>query len=112
MTRGMAARGDAFSEVDVARYLAALRLPGAARAALSYYRAAFRAPEQGPWLVSQRSLVLWGEQDLSLSARVLLPGLASYVPDLRVARFANAGHWLHHDLPEVVNQRLVEFLSA
>ncbi|MEI9950774.1 MAG: hypothetical protein WDO74_17790 [Pseudomonadota bacterium] len=53
-----------------------------------------------------------GEQDLSLSARVLLPDLARHVPDVRVARFANAGHWLHHDLPEVVSRHLIEFLSA
>ncbi len=112
MMRGMAVRADAFSEADVERFLAAMRRPGVARAALSYYRAAFRSSEPDPWLVSQRTLVLWGEQDLSLSARVLLPDLARHVPDVRVARFANAGHWLHHDLPEVVSRHLIEFLSA
>jgi pimeloyl-ACP methyl ester carboxylesterase len=56
-------------------------------------------------------LVLWGERDLSLSARVLLPGLARHVPDVRVESFPDAGHWLHHDLPELVNRRLVEFLA-
>ena len=109
--RGLAVRPDAFSEADVERYLAAMRLPGVARAALSYYRAEYRAPTQDPWLVSQRTLLLWGEQDLALSARVLLPDLARHVPDVRVARFADAGHWLHHDLPEVVNRHLIEFLS-
>jgi pimeloyl-ACP methyl ester carboxylesterase len=110
--RGMAVRVGAFSEADVDRYLNAMRLPGVARAALSYYRAAFRAPEHAPWLVTQPSLVLWGEQDLSLSGRVLLPDLARHVPDVRVVRFANAGHWLHHDLPEVVSRHLVAFFSA
>jgi len=109
--RGMAVRVGAFSEADVDRYLDAMRLPGVARAALSYYRAAFRAPERARWPVNQRTLVLWGERDLSLSGRVLLPGVARYVPDVRVERFANAGHWLHHDLPEQVNRRLVEFLA-
>jgi epoxide hydrolase 4 len=110
--RGLAVREGAFSEADVDRYLAAMRLPGAARAALSYYRAEYRDPVRPPWLVSQRTLLLWGERDLALSARVLLPELARHVPDLRVARFANAGHWLHHDLPEVVSRHLIEFLSA
>jgi len=110
--QGMAVRVGAFSEADVDRYLAAMRLPGVARAALSYYRAAFRSPERSPWLIPQPTLVLWGEQDLSLSGRVLLPELARHVPDVRVERFANAGHWLHHDLPEVVNRHLIDFLSA
>ena len=111
-TRGMAVRTEAFSEADVERYLAAMRRPGVAHAALSYYRAAFRAPARGRWLVTQPTLVLWGEQDLSLSGRVLLPGLARHVPDVRVERFADAGHWLHHDLPEVVNRHLTKFLSG
>ena len=110
--RGMAVRAGAFSEADVDRYLSAMRLPGVARAALSYYRAAFRAPRHGSWRVTQRTLVLWGEQDLSLSGRVLLPDLARHVPDVRVERFAQAGHWLHHDLPEAVHRHLIEFFSA
>ena len=110
--RGMAVRVGAFSDADVDRYLAAMRLPGVARAGLSYYRAAFRSPERAPWPVPQRTLVLWGEQDLSLSWQVLLPELARHVPDVRVERFANAGHWLHHDLPEVVNRHLIAFLST
>ena len=111
-TRGMTVRADAFSEADVTRYLDAMRLPGVARAGLSYYRAALRAPERSPWPVTRPTLVLWGEQDLSLSWRVLLPDLARHVPDVRVERFADAGHWLHHDLPELVNRRLIGFFSA
>jgi len=109
---GLSVSEGAFSEADVDRYLAAMRLPGVASAALSYYRAEYRAPVRPPWLVTQRTLLLWGERDLALSARVLLPELALHVPDVRVARFANAGHWLHHDLPEVANRHLIEFLSA
>jgi len=111
-TRGMTVRADAFSDADVERYLAAMRLPGVAHAALSYYRAAFRAPERSPCVVTQRTLVLWGDQDLSLSGRVLLPDLARHVPDVRVERFANAGHWLHHDLPELVSRHLIAFFSG
>jgi epoxide hydrolase 4 len=110
--RGLSVRKGAFSEADVDSYLAAMRLPGVARAALAYYRAEFRSPVRPPWLVTQRTLLLWGERDLALSARALLPELARHVPDLRVVRFANAGHWLHHDLPEVLNRHLIEFLSA
>jgi pimeloyl-ACP methyl ester carboxylesterase len=111
-TRGLAVREGAFSEADVDRYLQAMREPGVARAALSYYRAAFRAGERSSWRVRQPTLVLFGEQDRSLSAKVLLSSIARYVPDVRVERFPNAGHWLHHDLPEIVGQRVIEFLRS
>ncbi len=110
--RGMTVRRDAFSKADVTRYLEAMRLPGVARAALSYYRAAWRSPEHSPWPVTRPTLALWGDQDISLSGRVLLPDLSRHVPDVRVERFADAGHWLHHDLPELVNRHLISFFSS
>jgi pimeloyl-ACP methyl ester carboxylesterase len=118
--RGMAVRVGAFSEADVDRYLEAMRLPGVARAGLAYYRAAFRTAlraafrgvEPPAWMVNQPTLVLWGDQDLSLSGNVLLPDLALHVPDVRVERFDNAGHWLHHDLPETISRRVIEFLNS
>jgi epoxide hydrolase 4 len=109
--RGMAVRVGAFSQADVDRYLEMMRLPGVARAGLSYYRAAFRAPEHSAWIVNRPTLVLWGERDLSLSGNVLLPDLPRHVPDVRVERFENAGHWLHHDLPEEVSARVIGFLT-
>jgi pimeloyl-ACP methyl ester carboxylesterase len=111
-TRGMEVRSGAFSDEDVDRYSAAMRTPGVAQAALGYYRAAFRAPSRGPTAIPQRTLVLWGERDKALSAKLLLDDLHQLVPHLRISRFTNAGHWLHHDLPEVVNRHVIEFLSA
>jgi len=110
--RGMAVRSGAFSRADVATYLSAMRTPGVARGALGYYRAAFRARSAGPWLVPSRTLVLWGEQDHALSAELLLRDLALHVPEVRIERFPDAGHWLHHDLPDVVSRELIEFLSV
>lgn len=110
--RGMAVRPEAFSDADLERYLHAMRIPGVPRAALAYYRAAFRAPLRLRQLVPQRTLVLWGEQDAALSGPLLLAGLEAYVPRLQVQRFADAGHWLHHDAPQAVNRLLLEFLAA
>ena len=110
--RSMEVRSGAFTDADLDRYTSAMRAPGVARAALSYYRAAFRAPSRGAFTVSQRTLVLWGERDQALSAPLLLSELAQHVPEVRVARFANGGHWLHHDLPEVVSRHVIEFLSV
>jgi len=62
--------------------------------------------------VAAPTLVLWGERDPALDSELLLTGLERYVPRAHVLRFANAGHWIHHDLPEVVNRHVIDFLSA
>jgi pimeloyl-ACP methyl ester carboxylesterase len=108
----MEVRAGAFSDADVDRYWAAMCMPGVARAALSYYRAAFRSPAWTEYPITQQTLVLWGERDPALSAGRLLAGLERYAPKAHVVRFANAGHWLHHDLPEVVSRHSVDFLSG
>jgi epoxide hydrolase 4 len=110
--RGMLVRKAAMPDAELDRYVAAMRTPGAAHSAVSYYRAAFRAPVRAKRTVSQRTLVLWGEQDTALSARLLLTNLSEYVPDVRVERFADAGHWLHRDLPEIVAERLIAFFAS
>ena len=110
--RGLATHPEAFSDAELEQYVAAMRTPGAARAAVSYYRAAFRAPVRAPQIILQPALVLWGEADKALSARLLLTDLALYVPNVRVERFANAGHWVHRDLPELVNQRVGDFFAT
>jgi pimeloyl-ACP methyl ester carboxylesterase len=108
----MEVRAGAFSDSDLERHLALMRTPGVARAALSYYRAAFRVPVRARAQLLQRTLVLWGERDRALSTSLLLDDLPKHAPNAKVARFANAGHWLHHDLPEVVSRHLIQFLSA
>jgi pimeloyl-ACP methyl ester carboxylesterase len=110
--RGMLVRKAAMTEPEFDGYVAAMRTAGAAHAAVSYYRAAFRAPVRAERVISQPTLVLWGEQDKALSARLLLTNLVEHVPNVSVERFAGAGHWLHRDLPEIVNQRLCAFFAS
>jgi pimeloyl-ACP methyl ester carboxylesterase len=54
------------------------------------------------------TLVLWGMRDESLVAE-LLDGLREWVPRLQVERFAAATHWLVHEEPERVAERLWVF---
>jgi epoxide hydrolase 4 len=110
--RGMLVRKAAMPDAELDHYVSAMRTPGAAHSAVSYYRAAFRVPVRAERTVSQRTLVLWGEQDTALSARLLLDNLSEHVPQVSVERFANAGHWLHRDLPEIVSQRLIAFFAS
>jgi pimeloyl-ACP methyl ester carboxylesterase len=110
--RGMQVRPGAFSDADLERHTQALRLPGAAHAAISYYRAAFCVPVRAKRTLLQRTLVLWGERDQALSSRLLLTDLAEYVREVRVERLADAGHWVHRDLPELVSRLAIDFLSS
>jgi epoxide hydrolase 4 len=107
-------RPDAFTPADLAVYRRAFSRPGALRAALGYYRALGRTDPR-KLLRSLRpirapTLLIWGEQDVALMPE-LSQELTAWVPDLRVARLPEAGHWVHQEQPEQVNQALIEFLA-
>jgi pimeloyl-ACP methyl ester carboxylesterase len=106
-----------------AAYRAAWSQPGSVRAGLNYYRALPLHPpsaddagarafvvDTARLQVRVPTLVIWGERD-----RFLLPGcidgLDEYVPDLRVVRIAEAGHWVVHEQPERVNRLIEEFAA-
>ena len=104
----------AFTPEEIEAYREAFLLPGAATAAVNYYRAAFRSGTRVPGL--RRSLekvptlVLWGEGDRYLGPE-LLDGLDDLVPDLRLVRIPNASHWLPADAADLVNAELVSFFA-
>jgi pimeloyl-ACP methyl ester carboxylesterase len=106
---------DAFSPEEVEAYREAFLRPGAASAAINYYRAAFRSGTRIPGL--RRSLdgiptlVLWGEGDRYLGPE-LLDGLETLVPDLRVVRLPGVSHWLPSDASDRVNAELLAFLTT
>jgi pimeloyl-ACP methyl ester carboxylesterase len=111
----------AFDEGDIERYEHAIARPGALTAALNYYRAFGRTQlrrrfgrdgEQGErnQTIDARTLVIWGEQDRALGVE-LTEGLEQWVPDIRVERLPEAGHWVQNDAPERVNELLEAFLA-
>jgi epoxide hydrolase 4 len=107
----------AFTDADLDRYVEALLVRGSLTGPLNYYRAAVRRALRGDEVleagarVSCPVLVLWGEQDLALT-----PGLAepppALVPDVRVVRYPDAGHWVHLDAPGPVSEQLVAFAAG
>lgn len=115
MLRRDPATPGAFSPEEIEAYREAFLRPGAATAAVNYYRAAFRHRPRIPGL--RRSLdavptlVLWGEGDRYLGPE-LLDGLDALVPDLRLVRIPGASHWLPADAPERVNEELVGFFQG
>jgi pimeloyl-ACP methyl ester carboxylesterase len=115
MLRRQPVRRGAFSEADIHLYRKALARPGALTAALNYYRAAFM---RGPRLSAEAerpvrtpTLLIWGERDSFLGPR-LTEGLEKWVPDLRVQRLADAGHWVQNEVPERVNELMIDFLRG
>lgn len=108
-----AIRHDAFTSEDLARYTEALSQPGALTAMINYYRAAFRptAPPPKRWRIERPALVLWGTQDPYLGRQLAKPS-PRLVPRCRVEYFEQAGHYIHHDCPDLINAALLEFLRS
>jgi pimeloyl-ACP methyl ester carboxylesterase len=112
---GSAARPNAFTGEDIARYLEAWSQPGAATATINYYRAVFRRSprrlEARIRVVTAPTLVIWGERDRYLGRELAEPDRAD-VPNLeRVVRLPDASHWVQHDEPERVNELLAGFFA-
>jgi len=56
------------------------------------------------------TFVLWGMQDTALLPG-LLDGLDDYIPRLTIERAPHASHWIVHEQPQFVAQRLDAFLA-
>jgi epoxide hydrolase 4 len=83
--------------------------PGAVKAALSYYRAAFRWPIKCPRKIQVPTLILWGDADPALDPR-LLDDLPERIENVAVQHVEGAGHFVQWDEPERVVDELVRFL--
>jgi pimeloyl-ACP methyl ester carboxylesterase len=102
-----------FTAEDIEAYKRALAQPGALTATINYYRAALRRHPRASLRdlhpIDLPTLLIWGERDRYLGIR-LTEGLEQWVPNLRIERLPNASHWVQNDLPDRVNELLVEFL--
>jgi len=106
------ANPDAFTDEELEYYRWAFRRPGAAHAAVDWYRAAARRFDPPPRdRVDAPTLVVWGDEDVAL-----LPEMADesveYCADGRLERFPGASHWVHRERVEDVNDLLVDHLSG
>jgi pimeloyl-ACP methyl ester carboxylesterase len=103
-----------FSDADLQRYVQAWSEPGALTGMINYYRAALR---QSPRSVQSRmkpfeaqTLVIWGERDRFIGAELAEP-LPRLVPNARVERVPEAGHFVQSEAPARVNELLGAFLA-
>lgn len=89
---------------------------------LNYYRASpLRPPREGDaaaaavtlpremLTVDLPTLVLWGMRDTALLPG-LVDGLEEYVPKLTLEKVPDASHWIVHEQPALVIDRLAKFL--
>lgn len=119
-----------FNGEDRRAYLDAWSQPGALTGGLNYYRAARVGPPANdaapsgdaaappplpPGLSSLEvrvpTLVIWGEKDPFLLPGNL-DGLEEFVPDLTVKRVPDAGHWIVHEKPDLVNATIRDFIQG
>jgi pimeloyl-ACP methyl ester carboxylesterase len=106
-------RPNAFTALDIDRYVAALAKPWALTSALNYYRAALRYRLVRTPGFSSRveapTMVIWGERDRYLREE-LLNGIDEWVPNLRIERIPTASHWVHADAWMQVERLVTGFL--
>jgi len=79
---------------------------------INWYRAAARVKDSR--LRSKRvqapTLLLWGDRDVALVPELADASIA-YCDDGRLVRFADAGHFVHHDAPDRVRDAVLAFLG-
>lgn len=104
-------RPGTFTDEDLKRYVEAWEPSGALTAMLNYYRALARRPWGRLSRISPPTLLIWGQQDAFLeegiaraSLRLCDAGQSLLLP--------NAGHWVHMEEAERVNEALISFFPV
>ena len=111
----------AWPDEELERYREAFLQPGAASAALAYYRTNAwrplewrRAARARP--ISAPTLVLWGTRDLALGEGLIEPRKLApfFAPgnEPEITRIEGAGHFVQNEAPERVNAELLIWLGA
>jgi len=112
--RGTAIDKTCFTDEDIEIFKAAIAAPGAATAALNYYRRLFQTGERGMFRgtgmrVTMPTLMIWGEKDIALG-KELTYGTGRFVPDLRIHYIPDCSHWVQQECPAEVNSAIRAFL--
>lgn len=110
--KGGARRG-AFSEQDLQKYIEAWSQPGAFTGMVNWYRAAFRKPPK-PFPETQvkpKTLIIWGVDDHYIETQQAHISLERCQQG-RLVEIKHAGHWVHQEVPEQVNDLIQDFLDG
>ncbi|MBK5260774.1 MAG: alpha/beta hydrolase [Thermoanaerobaculia bacterium] len=100
-----------FTSAEIVEYRRAWARPGARRAMANYYRAVRRHGGELRKIIrpiEMPVLMIWGEND-PVFMRATTEDFDEYVPNLRIVRIADAGHFVQTDEPELVSDLMIEF---
>ena len=103
-----------FSADEIAKYRQSWRKPGVMRAMANYYRALARYRGELRKLckpIDIPTLLIWAQRE-PVFTRASTENFDEWVPNLKIVRIADAGHFVQTDAPEIVNEALVEFLTS
>ena len=105
-----------FEPQDLLFYREAWSQPGALSAMIGWYRQMFRSAVQFAhrdygFRVQTPTRILWGEQDTALGVELAEQSLV-WLDQGDLVRFPDATHWIHQDLPDIVNQQILEHFSG
>jgi pimeloyl-ACP methyl ester carboxylesterase len=103
---------DYWSEEERDRYRKAWSQPGAIRAMINWYRAAFQLPSANPSsrVVEPPTLIIWGKKDPHLSHQ-MAPLSLEYCRSGELVMIEDATHWVQHDQPETVSKLLIDHFT-
>lgn len=111
----MLMRKGAVSKQDIQQYVAAYQQPGAIRGAISYYRAAVRETFSGnrPHFgkIKAPVMMLWGEHDTALGKELTYNTEQYCENTFEINYDPTSGHFVQHDNPEWVNEKLLQFFA-
>lgn len=112
--KNMLMRKGAVSREDIAKYVEAYRQPGAVRAAVAYYRAAFRSFLTAVKMphIKAPLLMLWGEHDTALGKELTYRTKEYCDNTCEILYDSTSGHFVQHDNPDWVNENLLRFFKA
>lgn len=103
-------------DFDKEIYLKAWKQPGALKAGLNYYRAAYKRAREGKnpedWggKIDIPTLVIWGKKDKVLRP-ILATGLKEFIANIKIVWSEEAGHFIMADDPKIVISSIREFIQ-
>lgn len=107
-------RKDTFSDADIATYRQALEKPGAFRAMINYYRAAFRKDqkkERSRREIIAPTLLIWGEEDTALGKEMTKGMEPLFDGEFKLHYIPHCGHWVNEEQPAEVNRLIIDHLT-
>lgn len=110
----MLMRRENISREDIQKYVEAFQKPETRKAAIAYYRALFRGIFSAPQLPNIKApvLMLWGEHDTALGKELTYNTKQYCDNTFEILYDSTSGHFVQHDNPDWVNEKLMEFFKS